>query len=47
MSFAGETLTGHMGFSVKDAAPFPILFAALGAKMLELAGPSPTARSRG
>ena len=38
MSFAGETLTGHMGFSVKDAAPFPILVAALGAKMLELAG---------
>jgi 5,10-methylenetetrahydromethanopterin reductase len=38
VSFAGETLTGHMGFSIKDAAPFPILVAALGTKMLELAG---------
>jgi len=38
VSFAGETLTGHMGFSIKDASPFPILVAALGTKMLELAG---------
>jgi F420-dependent oxidoreductase-like protein len=38
VSFAGETLTGHMGLSIRDAAPFPILVAALGTKMLELAG---------
>ena len=38
VSFAGETLTGHVGLDVKGATPFPILVAALGTKMLELAG---------
>jgi 5,10-methylenetetrahydromethanopterin reductase len=38
VSFAGETLTGHMGLSIKDVMPFPVLIAALGTKMLELAG---------
>ena len=38
VSFAGETLTGHVGLDVNGATPFPILVAALGTKMLELAG---------
>lgn len=38
VSFAGETITGHVGLDVKGATPFPILVAALGAKMLDLAG---------
>jgi F420-dependent oxidoreductase-like protein len=38
VSFAGETLSGHVGLDVKDATPFPVLVAALGTKMLELAG---------
>ena len=38
VSYAGETLTGHVGLDVKGATPFPILVAALGTKMLELAG---------
>ena len=38
VSFAGETLTGHIGLDVKGATPFPILVAALGTKMLDLAG---------
>ena len=38
VSFAGETLSGHVGLDVKGATPFPILVAALGTKMLELAG---------
>jgi len=38
VSFTGETLTGHLGLEVKGATPFPILVAALGSKMLELAG---------
>ena len=37
-SFAGETLTGHVGIDIKGATPCPILLAALGPKMLELAG---------
>ncbi|MCJ7673117.1 MAG: TIGR03564 family F420-dependent LLM class oxidoreductase, partial [Acidimicrobiia bacterium] len=38
VSYAGETLTGRIGLDVKGATPFPILVAALGTKMLELAG---------
>ncbi len=38
VSYAGETLTGHVGLDVKGATPCPILVAALGTKMLELAG---------
>jgi 5,10-methylenetetrahydromethanopterin reductase len=37
-SFAGETLTGHVGIDIKGATPCPVLLAALGPKMLELAG---------
>ncbi len=39
-SFSGETLSGHVTLDVKDAAPVPVLLAALGPKMLELAGGS-------
>jgi F420-dependent oxidoreductase-like protein len=38
VSFTGETLTGNAAVDVKGATPFPILLAALGPKMLELAG---------
>jgi 5,10-methylenetetrahydromethanopterin reductase len=38
VSFAGETLTGRSGVDVKGGSPLPILLAALGVKMLELAG---------
>lgn len=38
VSFTGETLTGNASVDVKDATPFPVLLAALGPKMLELAG---------
>lgn len=38
ISFAGETLTARGTLSVTGATPFPILVAALGPKMLELAG---------
>jgi len=38
VSCAGETLTGHASIEVKGAIPCPVLLAALGAKMLELAG---------
>ena len=38
VSYAGQTLTGHVGLDVKGATPFPVLVAALGTKMLELAG---------
>jgi F420-dependent oxidoreductase-like protein len=38
VSFSGETLTGRAGIEVKGAAPCPVLLAALGTKMLELAG---------
>jgi len=38
VSFSGETLTGHAGVDIKGASPFPVLLAALGSKMLELAG---------
>jgi 5,10-methylenetetrahydromethanopterin reductase len=37
-SFSGETLTGHAGIDVRGSSPFPVLLAALGTKMLELAG---------
>lgn len=37
VSFAGETLTAHGSVAVEGATPFPILVAALGPKMLELA----------
>ena len=37
-SFDGETLKAHGALTVADAAPFPVLLAALGPKMLELAG---------
>jgi 5,10-methylenetetrahydromethanopterin reductase len=38
VSFTGETLVGNAGLDIKGATPFPILLAALGPKMLELAG---------
>lgn len=38
VSFAGETITARVGIDVKGASPCPILLAALGTKMLELAG---------
>ncbi len=38
VSVSGETLTARAGINVKDASPCPILLAALGTKMLELAG---------
>jgi F420-dependent oxidoreductase-like protein len=38
VSFKGETLTANAGLDVKEATPFPILLAALGPRMLELAG---------
>jgi len=38
VSFSGETLTATAGIDVKGSAPCPILLAALGPKMLELAG---------
>jgi 5,10-methylenetetrahydromethanopterin reductase len=38
VSFAGETLTFHGSVEIPGAAPFPVLIAALGPKMLELAG---------
>ncbi|CAN5796252.1 TIGR03564 family F420-dependent LLM class oxidoreductase [soil metagenome] len=38
VSFAGETLTAHGAVSVPGAEPCPVLIAALGPKMLELAG---------
>jgi F420-dependent oxidoreductase-like protein len=37
-SFSGETLSGNASIDVKDATPCPVLLAALGAKMLALAG---------
>jgi F420-dependent oxidoreductase-like protein len=37
-AFAGDTLTGRATIDVKGATPCPILVAALGAQMLELAG---------
>jgi len=37
VSFAGETLTAHGNIAIDGASPFPILVAALGPKMLELA----------
>lgn len=37
-SFAGETLSGHVGIDVKGSSPFPVVVAALGPKMLALAG---------
>jgi 5,10-methylenetetrahydromethanopterin reductase len=38
VSFTGETLTANGSLSIPGATPFPILVAALGPKMLELAG---------
>ncbi len=37
-SFEGETLTGRVTLTISDATPMPVLLAALGPKMLELAG---------
>lgn len=37
-SFDGETVRAHVGLDVKGATPFPVLVAALGPKMLKLAG---------
>jgi 5,10-methylenetetrahydromethanopterin reductase len=37
-SFEGETVTGRVGVDIKGATPCPVLLAALGPKMLELAG---------
>lgn len=38
VDFEGETLTAKIGLAVPDAPPVPVLVAALGPKMLELAG---------
>lgn len=38
VSFAGETLTGHAGLSMAERDAHPVLIAALGPRMLELAG---------
>jgi 5,10-methylenetetrahydromethanopterin reductase len=38
VSFTGETLTANGSLNIPGATPFPILLAALGPKMLELAG---------
>jgi 5,10-methylenetetrahydromethanopterin reductase len=38
VSYTGETVTANGGVEVKGSTPFPILLAALGPKMLELAG---------
>jgi F420-dependent oxidoreductase-like protein len=38
VSFQGETLSANCGLNVAGATPFPVLIAALGPKMLELAG---------
>ena len=38
VSFTGETLTANGGLDIPGATPFPVLIAALGPKMLELAG---------
>ena len=38
VSFTGETLTSNGSLNIPGATPFPILVAALGPKMLELAG---------
>ena len=38
VSFDGETLHAHGGLAVEDAPPVPVLVAALGTRMLELAG---------
>ena len=37
-SFDGETLSGHVGINVPGSSPCPVLVAALGPKMLDLAG---------
>jgi F420-dependent oxidoreductase-like protein len=38
VSFRGETLSANGGLNIAGASPFPVLVAALGPKMLELAG---------
>lgn len=38
VSFTGETLSAHTSVQVEGSSPMPILLAALGTKMLELAG---------
>jgi 5,10-methylenetetrahydromethanopterin reductase len=38
VSFRGETISANIGVDVKGATPVPLLLAALGPKMLELAG---------
>ena len=38
VSFSGEEMSAHMALTVNGAAPVPVLVAALGPKMLELAG---------
>jgi F420-dependent oxidoreductase-like protein len=38
VSFRGETLSANCGLNITGATPFPVLIAALGPKMLELAG---------
>ena len=38
VSYKGETVAADAGLDVKGAAPFPVLLAALGPRMLELAG---------
>ncbi len=38
VSVDGETISAHVGLSVAQSTPFPVLVAALGPKMLELAG---------
>lgn len=38
VSFTGETLSGHVAIDVRDSSPVPVVLAALGTRMLELAG---------
>src|SRR5260370_3833490 len=38
VSFSGDTVTARCGVNIEGASPCPILLAALGTKMLELAG---------
>ncbi len=37
-AFEGETLTGNLALDIPDAAPIPVLVAALGSQMLKVAG---------
>lgn len=38
VAYAGETISTHVGLTIPDSLPCPVLVAALGTRMLELAG---------